>query len=232
MYKKTKYKWLLFDADGTLFDYDNAEAWALRATFGEHGIGYRDSYQPIYRKINDIMFKDFELGRISSMRLITKRFEMMFSQLNIEQSVEEFSEHYLTNLSKGKDLLPYALETVCRLHPNHEMLLITNGIGNVQRPRFENSTLRPYFSDIVISDEVGVAKPGIEIFKAAFKKMGDPRKEDVLIIGDSLTSDMKGGVNFGIDRCWFNPEGKSNPNGVAITYEISDLRQLVDVLGS
>jgi 2-haloacid dehalogenase len=111
-----------------------------------------------------------------------------------------------------------------------QMLIITNGLAEVQRQRFERSAIRDFFAGLVISEEVGSAKPDGEIFEVAFQRMGQPRKRDVLIVGDSLTSDMRGGSEFGIDTCWFNPNRNALPAGVTVTYEIRRLEELLSLV--
>jgi len=224
-----KYKWLLFDADGTLFDYDNAEVTALKTTFENSGAYFSDLYHQRYRQINVGLFKDLEKGLISSVELRTKRFELLFSEFDIDVDVKEFSKFYLKNLSENSMLISGALETIRHLYPEHKMLLVTNGIADVQRSRFDNSAIKKYFEDIIISDEVGFAKPATEFFDTAFTSMGQPAKEDVMIIGDSLTSDMTGGVKYQIDTCWYNPSKVQNENNLNITYEIIELQELLKI---
>lgn len=222
-----KYKWLLFDADGTLFDYDTAEAGALKGTFEALGLKYESRYALVYRRINGEIWLDFENGKISQERLRTKRFELLFDALEIDCDAGEFSSRYLANLALGTDLVEGAEDVVRSLHGRVGLLLITNGLADVQRPRFARSTVGQYFSDVVISEEVGAAKPDPKIFEAAFAKMGFPNKEDVLIVGDSLTSDIKGGHNYGIDTCWFNPGRQPRDARVEISHEIGELRELL-----
>ena len=111
------------------------------------------------------------------------------------------------------------------------MVLITNGIQEVQRSRLRRSTLRDCFVGVVISGEVGVSKPDPRIFDVAFAKMGHPDRREVLIVGDSLTSDIKGGARYGIDTCWFNPTQRPRTVDVAIRYEIGALGELLDIVG-
>ena len=127
-------------------------------------------------------------------------------------------------------LLPGAAETIHKLHPDHKMLIVTNGIADVQRPRFDNSEIKRYFENIIISDEIGAAKPAAEFFDIAFKAMGEPDKKDVMIIGDSLTSDMAGGIKYGIDTCWYNPNKTQNTTSMNITYEIFELYELFKIV--
>jgi 2-haloacid dehalogenase len=227
-----KYKWLLFDADGTLFDYDKAESIALKSTFAALGLAYGARYAQVYRRINGDIWRDFENGEIAQERLRTRRFELLFSALGIDCDPGEFSRRYLVNLSLGTDLVEGAEDVVKSLHGRVGLLLITNGLADVQRPRFARSTVGQYFSEVVISEEVGAAKPDTAIFEVAFAQMGFPKKEEVLIVGDSLSSDIKGGYNYGIDTCWFNPARKPSDSGVVAHYEIGELKELLLLLDS
>jgi FMN phosphatase YigB (HAD superfamily) len=110
------------------------------------------------------------------------------------------------------------------------LALITNGIKEVQRPRFVQSALKDYFTVLIISEEVGTAKPDPAIFEAAFVQMGHPHRDEVLIIGDGLTSDIQGGYNYGIDTCWFNPTRAPRPVNIASQYEITHLTELIPLL--
>jgi len=227
-----KYKWLLFDADGTLFDYDKAEAFALRGTFEALGLGYEARYAEVYRQINAEIWRDFEAGKITQERLRTRRFELLFDSVEIACDPVLFSERYLANLALGTDLIEGAGDLLKSLHGRVGLLLITNGLADVQRPRFARSTVGQYFYDVVISEEVGAAKPDPAIFDVAFAMMGTPSKAEVLIVGDSLTSDIRGGLNYGIDTCWFNPAGKPNGSGAVAHYEVSELNDLLPILES
>jgi 2-haloacid dehalogenase len=225
-----KYKWLLFDADGTLFDYDRAEATALKKTFEEVGPGFEPAYATAYRRINGEIWLEFERGRISQEKLRARRFELLFEAMGIECDAGAFSGRYLRNLAAASQLIEGAEEIVKKLHGKAGLMIMTNGLKDVQRPRFARSIIGGYFDDVVISEEVGVAKPDRRIFDVAFQKMDHPRKEDVLIVGDSLTSDIKGGSDYGIDTCWFNPKQKPRSLDIEIRYEIDDLKDLWDVV--
>jgi YjjG family noncanonical pyrimidine nucleotidase len=226
-----KYKWLLFDADGTLFDYDKAEGKALQRTLEAFGIEFEPSHAETYRRLNSGIWRQFEQGVISQERLRTRRFELLFEALQVDCDPEAFSSRYLRNLAAGSELIDGAEEVVRALHAQVGLLIITNGLADVQRPRFARSTIGDCFADIVISEEVGAAKPHKKIFDIAFEKMDSPRKKDVLIIGDSLSSDIQGGNNYGIDSCWFNARRRPRDGDVEIQHEIKDLRELLDLVG-
>jgi YjjG family noncanonical pyrimidine nucleotidase len=225
------YTWLLLDADGTLFDYDKAEAAALEKTFKYMGHSFESGYADIYRRINKQIWLDFEQGKISQTRLRSKRFELFLKTINIESDPVLCSKKYLKHLGDGAYLIKGAEEILRALYGKMGLLLITNGLKEVQRSRLAKSTIGEYFADVVISDEIGAAKPDGRIFDVAFSKMDNPRKEEVLIVGDSLTSDIKGGSDYGIDTCWFNPDQKPRDLEVAIRYEICHLSELLSIVG-
>jgi 2-haloacid dehalogenase len=224
------YEWILFDADGTLFDYDRAEANALQRTFEEMGQRFEPGFVDAYRRVNGQIWLDFERGRISQERLRTRRFELLFEDTGLDLSPETFSPRYLQNLAHCTDLIDGAEEVVRALYGRTSLMLITNGLQEVQWPRFVGSALRGYFDGLVISEEVGVAKPAPGIFDVAFKAMGHPDRAAVLMVGDSLTSDMRGGIDYGIDTCWFNPGRQPRDPELEIRYEIHDLRQLLGLV--
>lgn len=222
-----KYSWILFDADGTLFDFDTAAKNALRLTFGNFDLRYEDRYLAIYEKINLQFWRDFEAGLVSPTELRGKRFDLLFAALEITCDAQAFGERYLANLSANSDLLAGAENVVKELASRTRLMMITNGLLEVQRPRFARTTIRPYFEDFVISEEVGSAKPHAKIFDAAFRLMGGPEKSEVLIVGDSLSSDIQGGINYGIDTCWYNPAQKPRERDLEIRYEITCLSELL-----
>ncbi len=230
MKQSTKYKWLLFDADHTLFDINAAAANALRDTFVIFGHKFLPEYAPIYQTINKQIWQAFEKGEISAERLRIERFELLMEKICLSENADAFSDRYLQFLGEGTDLIEGAEALVEWLNGRFQLALITNGLKDVQRPRLARSSIGHYFNPVIISDEVGVAKPNGRIFDIAFAHMGQPTKSDVLIIGDSLTSDIAGGIGYGIDTCWFNPNHKPRPSNSPITHEIHTLSELQIIL--
>jgi len=225
-----RYKWLLLDADGTLFDYDQAEASALEESLEQIGVRSEPRYTQHYRQINAQMWRAFEQGKVSQAWLKIRRFELLFEAIGVESDPETFSVSYLQNLAQGSQLIEGAEEVVRRLSEKVGLVLITNGLQMVQRSRLAKSPLGGYFTNIVISEEVGAAKPDGKIFDIAFGMMNNPSKAEVLMVGDSLTSDIKGGNDYGIDTCWFNPRRKPCHQDVRITYEIHHLSELMSIV--
>ena len=222
------YTWLLFDADDTLFDYPIAEGKALRSTFEHFGQVYRSEYLRIYQVFNRQVWGEFERGETSAPDLRLKRFRLLFEEIGVLLDPQDFSQRYLENLAQASDLFPGAADVLKALAGRYHIALVTNGLKEVQRPRLEHSAIHPYIEKIFLSEEMGFAKPDAGFFEAVFHQIGDPLKNEVLIIGDSLTSDMQGGINYGIDTCWFNSAGKATD--LPVTYTIKTLNQLHDVL--
>jgi 2-haloacid dehalogenase len=221
------YPWLLFDADGTLFDYETAERKALAATFSDAGLPYDTSHLDTYRAINAEMWAAFERGEVTQPELHLERFRRTLNDLGLTADITTFGERYLYNLGHSPDLIDGAEEVVRELAGRHKLYLITNGIPEVQYTRLSLSPIAPYFAGITISGEIGYAKPDPRIFDAAFEGMGTPLKSEVLIIGDSLSADIAGGHAYGIDTCWYNPDGQAPALDIPFTYTISSLREMV-----
>ena len=227
-----KFKWLLFDVDGTLFDYDAAEKFALATTFTSFSLQYTDEVLGIYRDINDQMWQAFELGKITQNALKTERFQRLLAAVGVKDHLppEDFSRRYLHNLGNCAVLITGAESILHTLSGKVHLALITNGLQKVQRSRLAQSTIEHYFEAVLISDELGVAKPHPGIFDAAFTAMGNPAKNAVMIIGDSLSSDIKGGSDYGITTCWFNPQMKPRSAAGWIDYEIQSLMEILDIV--
>ena len=221
-----RYSWLVFDADGTLFDFRAGETTALRLTTSSHAIEYSSHLHNVYKGISADLWGRFERGEIDLEHLRVVRFERLFDELGIDVDPEPFNDQFMRDLGRQTQLLDGAENIVRRLAKRFRLLLATNGIAVVQRARFAGSSIRRYFEDVVISDEIGVAKPQAEYMQVVFSKMGHPPKSEVLMIGDSLSSDIAAGANFGLDTCWFNPGGADLDGGPQPTFTINDLSQI------
>ena len=153
-----RYEWIIFDADGTLFDYNAAERYALTNTFAEFSMDISGDILKSYRAINEPLFRQFENGDISMSELRTKKFSLLFKEIKIKLNIDTFSDRYLEHLSSGSQLLPDTEGIVRQLYNKSNLIILTNGIAGVQRPRFEHSQISKYFEDIIISEEEGYAK--------------------------------------------------------------------------
>ena len=222
------YQWLLFDVDNTLLDFDQTEALALESNFAQHGLPFPPEAKQRYHAINHSYWQRLERKEVTPEILRTGRFQDLFDELGVQFDAELFASSYLAQLGQQAPLVDGVMELLRELNGRFHLGIITNGLADVQHPRLEKSGLKPYFSPIIISQEIGISKPNPGIFDAAFVQMDQPAKNEVLMIGDSLSSDILGGINYGIDTCWLNPNGKTTD--LPITYEIKTLHQLKDIL--
>lgn len=225
-----RYDTLLFDADGTLLDFSRSEREAFATAVATLGIVADDEMAHAYSIINDSLWKQLEQKKIQRSELRVRRFAMLAEQYGIDCDAYSLSERYVNELATRSYLLDNALEVCTRLfEEGHRLYLITNGFVKVQQGRFMSSPLRPLFSDVFISDEIGFDKPAPQYFDAVRARIPHFEADKTLVIGDSLTSDICGGINAGLDTCWFDPEHKSAPKDMHINYIIDDLRQLHDI---
>ncbi|PRR70867.1 YjjG family noncanonical pyrimidine nucleotidase [Clostridium thermopalmarium] len=226
-----KYELIIFDADETLLDFESAEKYAFEKAMEELGINYDKEYHlKEYRKFNRQVWHELEEGLISPNELKLERFNRLFKKLDLKLDPKEANEKYTNALCEASFLLDGAEEILQALSGKYKLALITNGLLKVQNARIRQSNIAKYFHVIVISEEAGVAKPNPGIFKYTLEKIGHKNKDTVLMVGDSLNSDIKGGANFGIDTCWFNPKGLNGKSGLHPTYEIKTLGELKKIL--
>ena len=225
------YQWLLFDADGTLFDFERAEAAALARACRQCDLLFGPDLLTAYRRFNQEVWQNLEKGLITPDELKVRRFELLFAETGISRSPAEFSDIYLECLGECSDLIDGACEALDELKRNYRLAILTNGLQVVQRARLARSAIREYISDIIISEEIGFAKPATEYFNAAFARLGHPAKREVLMIGDNWLSDIQGAARYGLDTCWFNPGHQPRPDGLDITFEVASLRELTEQLG-
>jgi 2-haloacid dehalogenase len=233
------YRLLIFDADGTLFDYDRGEAYALSSAFRDQQLLFEEETMvPLYRRINKSIWNAFEAGEIAQGDISSRRFGEFFRELGVACDIYAFSASYLGHLGEADFLIEGAADVVAKLAESYSMAIVTNGLSRVQRGRFGRAAITEHFHPIVISDEVGVQKPNPEIFDHIFEVHPDVSREESLMIGDSLTSDIAGGVAAGVDTCRFNPgkdagPGRGTEGGRFLpdpTYEIRSLGDLLRIL--
>ncbi len=224
-----RYSVVLLDADGTLFDYARAEAWAFGAACEKLGLAYEAERDlAAYRRINEEMWGAFERGEIDADALAVERFARLLEAMGQAGAVEPraLADCYLGYLGEGRFLIPGARDVVARLAGIARIGVITNGLSRVQRSRFRGSGLEEYVEHVAISDEGGSQKPEAAIFDAALAPFGGGARREVVIVGDSLSSDIAGGVRYGIATCWYNPEGRENRDGPVPTYEVRRLEEV------
>lgn len=226
-----RYEIIMFDADDTLFDFKKAEKEAFKNTMIDYGFEYDENYHyKIYDQINTALWKDLDNGLITQEQLKYKRFKKLFEKLNSDYDEFDFAKSYMKNLSLASFLYEDSMSLIESLKDDYKLTIITNGLTDVQHNRVRNSAIGKYMEDVVISEEVNLSKPDKRIFELAMKNIKCNDKSKVLIVGDSLTTDIQGGINAGIDTCWYNPQRIQNTTGFKPTYEIYELMMLKGIL--
>ncbi len=226
-----KYEIILFDADDTLFDFKKSEDFAIKKLVSTLDSNFDDEFIiNTYKDINTKIWIEFEEGKITSDELKVERFNRLIKQLEINSNATDLCNMYIQFLGDGSFLYDESEDLLNYLSKKYKIGIITNGLADVQHRRIRNSIVGHYFEDVVISDEIKIAKPNPAIFDYALRNLDHSNKKSVLMIGDSLNSDIKGGINAGIDTCWFNQHKKINSSSINPTYEINSLLQLKDIL--
>ena len=219
-------KYLLLDLDDTILDFKMAESVALSATLRQFGLEPTEAVRNRYHHINKAFWEALERKEVTRQQIQTGRFRQLFEEMGIDIDAVAVAERYKENLSIGHYFLPGAEEAVKVLSEKYDLYLISNGTTTIQNSRLDSAGIRPYFKDIFISQQIGVNKPDKEYFARCFAKIDgfDPAK--AMIVGDSLTSDILGGINTGITTCWVNPNHAPARPDIPADYEIESIAQL------
>ncbi len=226
-----KYEVLLFDADNTILDFDKSEEQALRWAFRDMGWEFSQYVLQVYRRNNIAQWQLFEQGKISKSEVLINRFVETFKELQMSFcDIDVVAEKYEQYLMLGFFVVPHAKEVLRCLKKTHKLYVVSNGVVTIQNSRMKGSGLEKFFVNRFVSEEVGFPKPQKQYFDYCFEHIGNVDKSKVLIIGDSLTSDIQGGINAGIDTCWFNPAHRKNNSSLQPTFEIDDLRSLFEIV--
>ena len=221
-----EYTHILFDADNTLLDFTKAEKTALEQTFQSLGMDLPDEIYMLYVDINHRTWQEYEAGRIESVDIPVIRFREFLQAADLNFEIDVISRTYQSLLGEQTWLMPYA-EEICEYWSRKASIsIITNGFKATQEKRIMASKIWPYISHLIISEDLGISKPDAGFFAKTFEILGRPDPRDVLVVGDSLSSDIKGAMNAGLDCCWYNPKGIELPGQYSISFEIGKLEQL------
>ena len=225
-----RYSLIMFDSDGTLLDFAHAERTAFFRAFEHFGVPVGEDELKLYSKINDDCWKMLERKEITKPQLFTRRFSEFLKEINVKLDPAEVNKTYLSFLSQDGTVLPGVIPVLEKLSVTHELVIITNGTDFVQRGRLADSKIEKYFTHTFISDVLGVQKPDRCFFDIALEQLGRTDRENMLVVGDSLTSDIRGANNAGIDACWYNPNKTPKRDGFDVKYEINQLSELFDIV--
>ncbi|MDX3772766.1 pyrimidine 5'-nucleotidase [Chromatiaceae bacterium AAb-1] len=221
-----KYKWILFDADDTLFSFDAYQG--LQQMFSRFEYEFSTADFAYYQSINLPLWQQYQQGSINAQQLQHNRFVPWADKLGM--SPQQLNAAFLDAMAQICTPLPGARELLGSLSGKVQMGIITNGFTALQQIRLERTGLHGLFNPLVISEQVGAAKPDRIIFEHAFSLMGHPPKAEILMVGDNLHSDIQGGINAGIATCWLNRHGHEKTDDIEPDYQVSSLTELQQLL--
>lgn len=224
-------KYIFLDLDDTIFDFHLAERIALRRTLTEMGASPTDEMMNRYSAINKSCWEALEKGEMTRAEVLVHRYELLFQEYGLSVDANETQAKYEAYLSIGHHFMDGAERLLDGLKSRGYLLyLASNGTARVQHGRIASAGIAPYFEQMFISQEVGYDKPAPEFFECAFSTIPDFSREEAIIVGDSLTSDIRGGKNAGIETVWFNPRGLPQKDGIVPDHTISHLDELIPLL--
>lgn len=226
------YRYLLWDIDGTVLNFLASEAYAIRTLFKKYKIGeLSDEMLKLYSGINSKYWQILERNELTKPEILVGRFREFFREIGVDVTIaEKFNSDYQITLGDYIEFVDNARETLISLKGKYVLAAVTNGTKAAQEKKLRLSGIDEIFDAVFISENVGFEKPNKEYFDYVFENLGITNKNEVLLIGDSLTSDMKGGLVAGVDTCWFNPAHNSNTLGISVTYEIDNLGKIAEIV--
>lgn len=225
------YKFLLFDLDHTLLDFDAGEDIALTQLLEEEGVEDIQAYKNYYVPMNKLLWKDLELKKITKKELVNTRFAKLFAHFGIEKDGAYLAGRYQFFLSKQGQTFPGVEDLLKKLiRKGYELYGATNGITFIQTGRLEQSGIAPFFKEIFISEQLHTQKPDAEFYEKIGARIPNFDKNHALMIGDSLSADIQGGNNAGIDTIWYNPHHLVNKSLAQPTYEVDSYQALLELL--
>ena len=221
---------VLFDLDDTLFDFHKAEKIALTKTLVHFGIDPTEETLALYSTINAAHWKRLELGEISREEVKVGRYRELFKTIGVECDPVKATAYYESMLAIGHYFMPGAPELLEELYGKYRLYIVSNGTAKVQEGRIGSSGIAKYMDGVFISQVLGANKPDKQFFDICFSEIPDFSLSETVIIGDSLSSDIKGGINAGIITVWFNPKGIENDNDIKPDYTIKELSEVPGLL--
>ena len=225
-----KYSYLLLDADNTLFDFDAGNRHAFHEVCARYDIPDTDESFLCYERCNNAMWTAFDRGECTKDFLVVERFRLFLKEMGLDRNPVLCNDLHLQVLGQNTLMLPHAQEVCRMLSQEHRLYIVTNAVASVQRSRLEGSAIASYISGAFISEEAGASNPSAAYFDYVFSHIDGITRDNCLLVGDSLSSDIRGANNAGIPCCWYNPKKAARPGDLRIDYEIRDLRQLYDLV--
>lgn len=225
-------EFLFLDLDDTILDFHRAERVALEKTLHAFHIVPTPELFQGYSRINLNLWHRLERGEVTRQQVLDGRFRRFVQEYELSAAPERMAEQYEENLAVGHYFLPGAEKALKSLHRRYKLYLASNGTARVQAGRLKSAGITPYFQNIFVSEALGANKPETAYFDRCFSKIPNFEREKAMIVGDSLTSDILGGIRAGIHTAWVNPGHKKAPPDIQPDYEIAGISQLEALLDS
>ena len=223
-------EFVFLDLDDTILDFHKAERIALSKTLRSFGVEPTEEVLALYHKINLWHWEQLEKGKLTRDEVQVGRFAALFRELGVSADAVQCTRSYEGNLAVGHYFLPGAEEAVANLSQKYRLFLASNGTASVQHSRLTSAGLYPYFEQVFVSQDLGFNKPAKEFFDACAARIPGYDAAKAMMVGDSLTSDILGGIRAGMRTCWVNPAHKQAPENIRPDYEIESLSQLPALL--
>lgn len=225
-----RYDTILFDADMTLWDFEASEKCALADVTRSLGVEPTEEMERYYHQVNGELWHQFDLKQVTREELTYRRYADYLAYLGVEGDPAEVNLRYERALGEYSIMLPGA-EDMCRTLAQHcTLYIITNGLHTAQTGRFDKSPIKPYIRQMFISQDMGCQKPEREYFDKVFAAIGPVDKRRTVIVGDSLTSDIRGGLNAGLDTIWYNPGHKPADPSIPATYTVDSMDEIIRII--
>ncbi|MDO5563923.1 MAG: YjjG family noncanonical pyrimidine nucleotidase [Eubacteriales bacterium] len=228
--KNNKIKNIFIDLDNTILDFAMQEEVSLKKTFCKINLPFTKENIDEYYKINYKMWRLLEQNLIKREDIFENRFLLFFKEINFDFDPIEAERIYEHFLGEGHFLVHNSLKLIKEIYLDYDLYIATNGIKHIQDRRIDSSKIRKYFKKIFISDEIGFSKPDKRFFEACFKQIKNFKNEETIIVGDSLTSDIQGGINSNIKTVWLNKNNMKNDTTIKPDFEIRNIYELKDIL--
>jgi YjjG family noncanonical pyrimidine nucleotidase len=223
-------KTILLDLDNTIIDFNECARHSIMDIFQDLGFHYDENVFDTFITENVKIWKRLELGEIDKLYLRANRWNIILGKLGIDYDGTIIEERFENGVAKGAYPVEYAYELLQYLYNKYDIYVVSNGFRFVQESRVKIGKFDKYFKELFLSEDIGIQKPDIRFFDYCYEKLGSPPKEELILIGDSLSADIKGGNNFGIDTIWFNKNNDPAPSDIIPTYTVEKLSQIKEIL--
>ncbi|WGE88729.1 pyrimidine 5'-nucleotidase [Actinobacillus arthritidis] len=221
-----RYEWVLFDADETLFSFNSYLG--LKSMLKRYAIDFTQQDYDEFQAVNKPLWVAYQNNEITAKDIQTRRFAKLSHQTGIDAL--QLNQELMAEMALVSKPLDGVMDMLKQLYGKVKLGIITNGFTELQQKRLINTETEKFFEIVVVSEQIGAAKPDRQVFDYAFALMDQSDRTKVLMVGDTLASDILGGNNAGIDTCWFNPTKSKNETQIRSTYEISSMSQLVEII--